>query len=86
MLEQHYSAAGDLVHIRALMPFFSDPRYIRVMERPFFAVYRASKLPEPRRTTDLWRREAERAGLSGLFLVSVDRGMEPLRTDLGVGL
>jgi len=40
LLEQCYSAADDLAHIRALMPFFSDPRYIRIMDRPFFAVGR----------------------------------------------
>jgi len=72
LLEQRYSEADDLAHIRALMPFFLDSRYIRVMGRPLFAVYLASKLPEPQRTTDLWRREAERAGLKGLFLVRVE--------------
>jgi lipopolysaccharide biosynthesis protein len=72
LLEQRYSAADDLAHIRAMIPFFSDRRYIRVLDRPLFAVYRASKLPEPRRTTDLWRREAERAGLKGLFLLRVE--------------
>ena len=46
------------------------------MDRPFFAVYRATKLPDPRRTTDIWRREAERAGLKGLFLVRVESHVE----------
>jgi lipopolysaccharide biosynthesis protein len=72
LLEQRYSAADDLAHIRAMIPFFLDRRYIRVLDRPLFAVYRASKLPDPRRTTDLWRREAERVGLRGLFLVRVE--------------
>jgi len=72
LLEQRYTAADDLAHIRALIPFFLDRRYIRVLDRPFFAVYQASKLPDPQRTTDLWRREAERAGLKGLFLVRVE--------------
>lgn len=72
LLEQRHSAEDDLAHIRALIPFFLDPRYIRVDGRPFFAIYRCSKLPEPRRTADLWRREAERAGLKGLFLVRVE--------------
>jgi lipopolysaccharide biosynthesis protein len=67
----HYSLEDDLAHIRALIPFFLDKRYIRVMDRPLFAVYRASELPEPQKTTELWRREAERAGLKGLFLVRV---------------
>ena len=76
LLQQNYTAEDDLAHIRALIPMFEDPRYIRVIERPLFAVYRASELPEPRRTTDLWRREAERAGLKGLFLVRVSSNNE----------
>jgi lipopolysaccharide biosynthesis protein len=72
LLAQQYTADDDVAHIRSLIPFFLDRRYIRVMDRPFFAVYRASLLPEPRRTTDIWRREAERAGLKGLFLVRVE--------------
>jgi lipopolysaccharide biosynthesis protein len=72
LLDQRYSDADDLAHIRTLIPFFMDQRYISVNGRPFFAVYRASKLPEPHRTTDLWRREAERVGLKGLFLVRVE--------------
>lgn len=80
LLHQRYSPEDDLAHIRALIPFFLDRRYIRVMDKPLFAVYRASKLPEPQRTTDLWRREAERAGLKGLFLVRV-RANAAERTD-----
>lgn len=72
LMEQRYSAADDLAHIRALIPFFMDRRYIRVANRPLFLVYWASRLPEPKKTTDLWRREAERAGLKGLFLVRVE--------------
>ena len=49
-----------------------DRRYIRVSERPLFLVYRANQLPEPWNTTELWRREAERAGLPGLYLVRVE--------------
>ena len=81
LLEQHYTAEDDLAHIRALIPFFLDRRYIRVNGRPFFAVYRAAKLPEPQRTLDLWRREAQRAGAGELFLVSVDRDMDLTRID-----
>jgi lipopolysaccharide biosynthesis protein len=72
LLEQRYSESDDLAHIRALIPYFLDPRYIRVKGRPFLAVYRASDLPDPRRTAELWRREAERAGLKGIFLVRVE--------------
>ena len=76
LLEQRYSAADDLAHIRRLIPLFLDRRYIRVADRPLFLVYRASRLPEPEKTTAAWRREAERAGLKGLFLVRVESSSE----------
>jgi lipopolysaccharide biosynthesis protein len=72
LLEQRYSPADDLAHIRNLIPMFLDPRYVRVGDRPLFLVYRASQLPKPERTAETWRREAERAGLKGLFLVRVE--------------
>jgi lipopolysaccharide biosynthesis protein len=72
LLKQRYSPEDDLEHIRTLLPIFLDPRYICVMGRPMFLVYRASELPEPERTMERWRREAESAGLKGLFLVRVE--------------
>ena len=72
LLEQRYSFEDDTAHIRSLMPMFQDARYIRVEGKPLFLVYRASKLPEPQRTAEIWRRETERAGLEGLFLVRVE--------------
>jgi lipopolysaccharide biosynthesis protein len=72
LLEQRYSAADDLTHIRSLIPIFFDCRYIHIEDRPLFLVYRASSLPDPEKTTEVWRREAERAGLKGLFLVRVE--------------
>jgi lipopolysaccharide biosynthesis protein len=72
LLEQRYSPKDDLAHIQNLIPLFQDDRYIRVKDRPIFLVYNASGMPEPERTTATWRREAERAGLKGLFLVRVE--------------
>ena len=73
---QHYSAEDDLAHIRWLMGPLSDPRAITIHGRPVFMVYRADQLPDPQRTTDCWRREVERAGLPGLFLIAVETGWD----------
>src|SRR3712207_7685331 len=35
---------------------------------PIFLVYKASALPDPRRTTDTWREEASRLGIGELML------------------
>jgi lipopolysaccharide biosynthesis protein len=51
LIAQHYSPADDLAHIQALLPYFHDPRYIRIQNKPLFLVYRSSALPDPRSTT-----------------------------------
>lgn len=76
LLEQRYSAADDVAHIRSLIPIFLDRRYIRIYGRPLFLIYRASQFPDPEKTTAIWRREAENAGLKGLFLVRVESHSE----------
>lgn len=73
---QGYAAEDDLAHIRWLLGPLSDSRAIRIDNRPVFMVYRADQLPEPARTTDIWRREAEKAGLPGLYLMAVETGWD----------
>ena len=72
LMAQVYSEEDDLAHIRALLPIFKDTRYIKVDGRPIFLIYHASGLPNPARTTEMWRREAKAAGLPELYLVRVE--------------
>lgn len=72
LVSQQYSRADDRTHIRWLARVFSDPRYIRIDDRPLFLVYRASHLPDVVSTTALWREEARRLGLGELYLCRVE--------------
>lgn len=72
LIAQHYSLADDQAHLLALLPYFQDPRYWRIHNKPLFLVYRASALPDPRATTSLWRQLAQQHGLDGLYLVKVE--------------
>jgi lipopolysaccharide biosynthesis protein len=72
LLEQKYSEADDRAHIRSLADTFRDPRYIRIDGKPLFLVYRTSKLPDPKRTSEIWREEARAMGLGELFLCRVE--------------
>ncbi|MEA2900171.1 MAG: hypothetical protein QOH36_58 [Actinomycetota bacterium] len=71
LLRQEYSDDDDLAHVRWLAEAFADPRYLRVDGRPVFLVYRASRLPDSRRTTDRWRAEAVRLGVGEPYLCAV---------------
>jgi lipopolysaccharide biosynthesis protein len=72
LVEQTYSDADDREHARWLVRGFADERYLRVDGKPVFLVYRAGRLPDPKRTTDRLRAEAARAGLGELLLCRVE--------------
>jgi hypothetical protein len=72
LLQQSYSPEDDLRHIQHLLPILSDDRYIQVGGKPMLLVYRIELLPDPVAMAEIWRREAEKWGLSGLFLVSIE--------------
>lgn len=72
LLGQNYSDEDDRAHIESLLPAFRDPRYIRVDGRPLFLVYRTELLPDPKRTTEIWRTVAREAGIGDLYLVRVE--------------
>jgi lipopolysaccharide biosynthesis protein len=76
LIEQTYSAEDDLAHIRHLLPILADPRHVKVDGKPVFFIYRASRLPHPARTFDLWRNEAVKAGLPGLYLIRFETSKE----------
>jgi lipopolysaccharide biosynthesis protein len=76
LLAQGYSEDDDLNHVRWLAKAFHDPRYIRVNGKPLFLVYRLSKLPDPAKTVAIWRNEAVKLGLPGLFLCNVEHFQE----------
>ncbi len=72
LMPQEYSEADDLAHIRWLATAFADDRYIKIGGRPLMLIYRAQQLPDPKRTFDLWREEAQRLGIPDLYLCWVE--------------
>src|SRR5262249_47266129 len=72
LARQQYSADDDRAHGRWLATAFRDERYVRVDGKPMFLVYRASQLPDPKRTTQIWREEAAKAGVGELYLCRVE--------------
>ena len=71
LVEQVYSPSNDELFIRSILQLFSDSRYIRVDGKPLLIVYKAGLLPEPKRTTDLWRSVCLHAGIGEIYLVCI---------------
>lgn len=72
LIEQTYPGHEDEIsHFHFLLKAFADARYITVEGKPLFIIYKPYQLPEPKRTTDHWRKLAGHVGLKGLFLVGI---------------
>lgn len=63
LLTQEYSREDDINHIRYLIPYFRDPRYIRVDGKVVFGIYRSSLFPDMQCTINTWREECARVGI-----------------------
>ncbi len=91
LMPQEFSDADDLAHIRWLAEAFADDRYIKIDGRPLMLIYRAQQLPDPKRTTDIWRAEAQKLGFPDLYLCWVESwgpppgGPEAFGLDASVG-
>lgn len=59
LLEQEYSEEDDIAHIKSLIPFFKDSRYIKINGKPVFAIYKSALLPNIQKTISVWRKEAK---------------------------
>ncbi len=89
LIEQTYPGIDDhRRHFDALLPAFTDQRYLTVDGKPLFVIYRPQNLPDSRRVLDLWRDLAVKAGLAGLFIVGEraepDADLSPLGYDAAV--
>lgn len=71
LIEQTYPGRDDEErHFAALLPAFSDPRYVRVAGKPLFLIYKPYRLPEPERFIEHWQTLASRAGLGGIYFIA----------------
>lgn len=68
LIAQQYLPDDDLNFIKSVIPFFSDPRYLRTNGKPFLIVYRAQHLPDARKTAEVWRTYCRSIGIGEIHL------------------
>ena len=84
LIKQDYSEEDDYEHIKNLIKYFKDERYIKINGKVLFLVYRASRIPNPLRTTSIWREEAKKAGIE-LYLCRVESSSEKREDPAAIG-
>jgi lipopolysaccharide biosynthesis protein len=70
LMAQTYSPENDIHFIESLLPFFADPRYLRVDGAPILLVYRPQHIPDAAATALRWRARCREAGIASLHLVA----------------
>lgn len=70
LIAQEYKDDDDLNFIKSLEPFFRDPRYIRVNEKPLLLVYRPQHLPDARKSVKIWRQYCRDVGLGEIHVAA----------------
>ena len=70
LIKQDYEVDDDINHIRWLCEnVFRDERYIKINDKPVFAIYRSDLFPDIYKTLNLWRKIAkEEFGYRDLYL------------------
>jgi lipopolysaccharide biosynthesis protein/SAM-dependent methyltransferase len=71
LLAQQYSPEDARAFIHYLLPFFRDPRHLRVDGRPVLFIYRPASIPDVGTYIDIWGEECRAAGLQAPYVVAV---------------
>lgn len=58
IMKQEYTTEDARNHIKWLMPYLKDPRYIRIENKPVIAIYRSTIIPNVESMLRIWREEA----------------------------
>lgn len=68
LLEQKFLPDDDLNFIKSLIPYFKDPRYIKLDGAPFLIVYRPQQLADARKATQVWREYCRTIGIERIHI------------------
>ncbi len=84
LIKQNYSLEDDRLHMQSLIPYFKDKRYIRVNNKPVFAIYRSKLVPEMATTIEVWRNEAAKQNIE-LYICRFESCLEGGKEYLNAG-
>jgi lipopolysaccharide biosynthesis protein len=71
LMPQNYRKGFEEPLFDCLLPYFNDPRYIKIDGKPVLSVYRLQELPDPIDFATKLRRFATQSGFPGVHIVAV---------------
>lgn len=80
--DQLYPGKEDYkAHFNYLLPFFKDPRCLKIEGKPVFQVYIPYSIPDLDLFVDVFEEEASKAGLNGIYWIGVKSYKKWLHSD-----
>lgn len=70
LIKQEYGNRDDWEsHIKYLIRFFSDRRYLKIGNKPVLILYRAMEIPNCEEMVTYWEKRLKEEGFAGLYLI-----------------
>lgn len=77
LLEQQYGNKNEWEkHFVYLLPFFMDPRYIKVDGRPVFVIYKTFEVTDLKGMISCWRRMAKMYDVKEPYIIGANPGLD----------
>ena len=78
LMKQSYGRKKDWKqHFMYFLPYFMDPRYIRMNGKPAVGVYNAADIPDFDSMIECWEGFAKENGLKGIYIIETMMGDRP---------
>lgn len=72
-----------LALFRHLIPYFKDARYVCIESKPVFIIYQTHSIVKMKQLADIWREEARKCGLLGIYLIAAKLPNTPKPEEIG---
>jgi len=77
LIDQTYGEEKDWrSHFEYLLPFFKDSRYIKIDNKPLFAIYKTKSIPKSNDMFNCWNELSIKNGLAGIYLAETLTGIQ----------
>jgi hypothetical protein len=72
LMDQEYGDENEWQeHLTYLIPYFKDPRYIKIEDCPVLLIYRTESYPGFDRMITFWNKKLKESGLSKLYIIEM---------------
>jgi lipopolysaccharide biosynthesis protein len=72
LIAQTHSPEDSVAFIESVIPYFKDPRYIRIDGKPMFLVYHCAAIPDIEATVRRWKAACRQHGIEDLYVCKVE--------------